>query len=206
MFRGKNILAIGAHPDDIEYSAFGTLAKHREKIGLFIFIMSGGGLGDESSGKERIKESLKALELIQPNHIYTRKSLGVFSAAYHGLVSDIEGIIEKHQINLVIAPTKNDSHQDHRLVHDIVVTALRQTNADILFYNPLSRTLNFAPRLFVDITNWFDIKIAALMMHSSQLHKPYMRGEAIQSFNANSFTALFGIKYCEAFEVGRVFC
>lgn len=202
MFRGKNVLAIGPHPDDIEYGCFGTLLQ-LSKSNLYCYVMSWGGKGDESSGVSRMEETKASLKVLYPEVILVEPTDGIDPVFYHQYVASIEKIVRDYHIDLVLAPTRHDTHQDHRLAHDIVVTALRNGEEDILFYDPHCRTLDFKPNLFVDISNQMDEKIKALTSHKTQNGKYYMEDEFIREFHARNVAPYRGA-YCEAFEVGRI--
>ena len=58
----QKVLAIGAHPDDVEFSCYGYLSKLKDKgAEIAVYIASNGCLGDPTSGPHRLKESEKAL-------------------------------------------------------------------------------------------------------------------------------------------------
>jgi len=165
--------------------------------------MTSGGEGDVTNGTVRVEESLSALRLLKPEKVYTCAEEGLSSSMYSFFVKDLEKIGKDHLINTVLVPTRNDTHQDHRLAHDIAVTAFRGIKADLLFYNPFTRSPAFSPRLFVDITEYIDQKIEALMLHQSQKDKYYMDKEFIYAFNG-SYRALSGIRFWEAYGGGRL--
>ena len=75
----KNILAIGAHPDDIEISCLGYLLKNsiEKKSKISVFIVSSGSLKDPTSGMKRIKESKEALRCIKGLNFYYRATKGI---------------------------------------------------------------------------------------------------------------------------------
>ena len=62
MFTNKNILAIGAHPDDLEAYALGTLLKYKEVSEIFCYIATCGGENDKTTISTRGMESIKALK------------------------------------------------------------------------------------------------------------------------------------------------
>ena len=206
MFTDKNILAIGAHPDDIEYAIFGTLMKARPKCRLYCYIATVGGQNDKTSSRQRMDESNKALDLLEPIKIHWTTNVGLKVTDYPYLVSLIEEIIAKYKINLVLTHTKHDTHQDHRLLSQATVTAMRRSNASLLFYDALSRDMNFNPDLFVDITEFFELKKELLTKHESQKEKFYMSEEFIEKWNSNPYPYLHAhMRYSESFEIGRMF-
>lgn len=200
MFTNKNILAIGAHPDDIEYAILGTLMK-ADNCRVYCYVASQGGWNDISSGTQRKKESNKALESILPEEIFWANRIGVDLSDYPTFVHSIESFLVVKEINLVLTHTKHDTHQDHRLLHDITMTALRNSQASVLFYNALSKDAGFSPNFFVDITDVFEKKQEALACHESQKDKYYMQKSFIKAWHLSIFTG----RYIEEYEVGRIF-
>ena len=201
MFRGKNVLAVGAHPDDIEAGCFGTLLGYPPAF-LVCYVMSWGGAGDQTSGEDRRKETVKSLKLLNPNSIVVEPITGLDPAMYHIYVKNVEDLVNDWNIDLVLAPTTYDTHQDHRMAHMVVISALRDNKAGFLFYDPHCRTVDFRPNLFVKITNQMEDKIKALTNHRTQKGKYYM----MESFIAQYHRRYIGLSegYYEAFEVGRL--
>jgi LmbE family N-acetylglucosaminyl deacetylase len=74
----------------------------------------------------------------------------------------------------------------------------------LLFYPTLS-TIQFSPKIFVDISRVFKAKKRALGLLTSQKDKSYMTEEYIEVFNRDPFSLLHGVKYVEKFDVGGVF-
>jgi len=201
MFTNKNILAIGAHPDDIEYAVMGALMKS-SNCQIYCYIATMGGENDKTAGRQRTMESEKALALVQPEDIFWAPRIGLHPSGYPEFVEIIESFIVTKKINLVLTHSKHDTHQDHRLLHNITMTALRNSQASVLFYNALSKDAGFNPNFFVDITDVFDKKLEALAFHESQKDKYYMQKPFIKAWHYR----IFSETYVEEFEVGRVYC
>ncbi len=203
MFTG-NILAVAAHPDDIEYACFGTLCRFKKDCSIFCYVATVGGLKDFTSGPTRRLESEIALNLLKPKEVYWIDEIGIDYGEYSNIVWELEKIIYLNKINCVMTPSKSDSHQDHRLISDITVSALRRSNATLLFY-PTLTTIDFNAKLFVDISKVFDKKKKALSFLISQKDKPYMSDEYLEIFNHDSFASLHGLNYVEKFDIGGAF-
>jgi LmbE family N-acetylglucosaminyl deacetylase len=202
MFRGARVLVVGAHPDDIEWGCFGTLLKLPPSL-LVCYVMSSGGLGDRTSGSVREKEASEALKMLNPKYVVVDPEVGLNPLEYHNYVSRVEGLAEAYEPHLVIAPTKHDTHQDHRLAHDIVVTAMRRYKVSLIFYDPYCHVNTFDPNLFVDISKYMDANITAVTSHKTQEGKTYMMEEFIRDYHKR-YVGLFGKSYIEAFEVDRI--
>lgn len=205
MFLGKNLLVIGAHPDDIEYGVFGTLCRVKESnFNVICYIATHGGENDSTSGSIRIKESRDALSLIPIDYFEDRNRVGLSFESYANIVQDLETTIHTYNIDTIIVPSSNDTHQDHRLICDITLSSVRRKRISILFYNTLS-SLDFKTNLYVDITPWFELKKKALKCMITQNCKSWMDDSYLQVFNSDNYTSLLGIKYVEKFEVKQFF-
>lgn len=205
MFRGSRTLIVASHPDDIEFGAFGTLLRFGgEMKKLYFYIATLGGEGDESNKfADRKNESERALKLLNPDNIFWFDRIGLKRDEYHSEVARIEGIMRLYAIDLILSIGPHDSHQDHRLMSDIVSTAVRRMPVAILYYATPSISLEFSPRMFVDITDYLRSKLAALKHHESQESKPYMTSEYLEVFHSDPYAALRGMRYVEKFEVER---
>ena len=203
-FLGK-VFAISTHPDDLEFGAFGTLYKYRKEMDLSIFICSLGGMGDKTSGMIRLQESTSALELLGPTSSVSRKEVGVPRASYEDLVSVIENLIKTTDSKTILIPSFSDTHQDHRMIHEVSISAVRRANVNLLNYPVLSTNSEFHPTLFVDISKELEKKMEALALHKSQKDKYYMSKQYLEAFHSDRVAMLQGVRYSERFEVLRAF-
>lgn len=178
--RFNNILAIGAHPDDIEYSCLGFLLNQKN-IGANVsaYIASHGSRENFSKGGIRIKESAKSFEF--NNFILYQRELGEFD--YLGIEKEIRLVLKSEKTDCILIHDPNDSHQEHRMIYDISISAARRLNLSIIRYRSVSSTGFFHSNLNIDISNFMDIKFKTLSFHESQKDKTYMSKEAIKSFH-----------------------
>ena len=170
-----NILAIGAHPDDIELGC-GASRPTPPPAGppIHPLVPSRGGR-DCHAGIDRSEESHRALrrlgvaEVIQKDFPDTR-----FPACRNDIIASIE------QACAVIGPARvytmcgEDHHQDHRTVHEASIIACRHI-PQILCYESPSTLPQFAPQVFEDISAQLELKIHALREHASQGDRHYMQ-------------------------------
>ena len=108
----KKILAIGAHPDDIEISCLGYLLKENKekKSKISVFIVSNGSLNDPTSGPVRIKESKKALKCIKDLNLNYINKKGIKISDYEKLSNKIRKIILKIKPNEILVHDPNDTN------------------------------------------------------------------------------------------------
>jgi LmbE family N-acetylglucosaminyl deacetylase len=201
----KRILAIGAHPDDIEYGCFGFLASKMKNAEIYCFIATLGSKGDPSTGPVRALESKKALSLLKPKEIFFSKNNDFNSSNYENCANELFKYINTVKPDLILTHSPHDTHQEHRLVYDLTMTASRRTKASILRYGILSNTLKFSPTFFKDISNQYALKLKALSQHKSQKNKYYMSKEYLKIFHQNQYVTLNQIELSESYEVERLF-
>jgi LmbE family N-acetylglucosaminyl deacetylase len=200
------ILAIGAHPDDIEIGCAGTLTKYaRYGHEVFLLIMTKGGMGGDP--KTRNDEQLQSAGLIGAKDViwggYEDTQL---TPKMNQLVHDTEILLKRIQPDFIFVNHGDDTHQDHRTLHKATVSATRYVR-NVLFYE-VPTTQNFLPTVFVDVKDVMEVKIHALMAHNSQVMKTNIKGLSIADVAQS--TAIFrGIQgrtqYAEAFAPLRLF-
>ena len=192
------ILAIGAHPDDIEVGCAGNLLKYA-KAGchhdIYLLVMTNGARGGEEAVRkgeqERSAAILGAKDLVWGGYDDTD-----LSPHMNRMVSDIEALIRKICPDFIFVNHGNDTHQDHRSLSKATVSATRYVK-NVLFYE-VPTTVNFSPLVFVDIKDTLNKKIDALLAHRSQVMKTNIEGLSIADV-AKSTAVFRGIQ-------GRVQC
>lgn len=164
----KRILAIGAHPDDVEIGCGGALAKHRAMGDeIRILTLSRGAVGGDTD--IRVHEASRAacilgasLELADlPD---TRISDGIAT------IEIIQPAVRLFAPTHVYTHSCHDAHQDHRGVHAASIVATRGVN-NVYAYQSPSSTVDFRPNHFVDVAGYIDKKIEALGAHESQVRR-----------------------------------
>lgn len=199
----RTVLAVGAHPDDVELGCAGTLALHTSKGDkVYLLVLTRG----EASGNADLREE----ECRQ-----SAKILGAADVFIGGIqdtkvddgretIDAIEGIVEKLRPDIVYAPSSKDTHQDHRNAGHAVLSACRRCRV-ILLYEGASTQRDFNPQVFVDITKAFQLKLTATRVFGSQVenHGGYSRAvKAIEGLaKFRGYQA--GVEVAEAFEVGK---
>ena len=175
----RRVLAIGAHPDDLELACGGTLAKFvdsgHEVQGL---VMSDGKRG--GNALERSLDAQRGATFMgltgMIHHNFTDTELHRHSQE---MVGAIEHAIVRFNPDIILTTPNHDQHQDHQAVHQATLRAARQHHS-ILCYESPSATREFNPSVFVDIDDYVDAKVQAVKMHSDQLAKPYMTPERVR--------------------------
>jgi len=201
------ILAIGAHPDDIEFGCGGTLVSYA-KAGheLYLLVMTEGHKGGGTSSLRK-REQEAAASLLKPKELFwggyqdTDLSPNLNKMVYH-----IENVVNLIKPEFTFVHYEDDTHQDHRALCKAAVSATRYVK-NVLFYEGPT-TQNFSPNVFVDIKDTLDGKISMLLAHHSQVTKTNI--EELNIVDIARSTAIFrGIQgrvhYAEGFVPLRYF-
>lgn len=196
------VLAIGAHPDDLELACGGTLAKLAE-VGYDVhaMVMSHGQVGgnpDLRPSEARAGGELLGLTDVQVLD-FPDTELSLHNV---GMVKAIEVRMDKLDPTVVLTHSEHDHHQDHHAVHFATMRAARRHPSILCFESP-STTRGFDPSLYVDIADFLDVKICAVELHGDQSGKPYMSAHRIRGIAAFRGAQAKTV-FAEGFEVVRL--
>ena len=195
----RKVLAIGAHPDDVEFSCYGYLSKLKDNgADISVYIASNGCVGDPTSGSHRLKESEHALHRLT-NTIYSRNVSGIEAQHYESISQEIREIVLNFQPDLVLVHSQHDTHQEHILLREIVITALRRISTSLISYKSVSVTADYRENIFIDVSKFIEEKIMALESHKTQSNHLYMQPDHIKSFHINWFALMRDIQFAESF-------
>ena len=209
----KNILAIGAHPDDIEFGCFGTLKKFKDEgKTITLLIMTASDVVHSQTGltirtrEQSIIEANEAARLIGAEVIILDYQDGAVPFS-RDTVHSIEKILKLKNIDTVFTHWGGDTHQDHINTLDATLAACRMVN-NVLCYEqvPLPRVCTTYPvaNFFIDITPYIDCKVEASQKHLSQVEK-YRQQDIDIIDNLKTLARFRGIQiekqYAEAFNV-----
>ncbi len=211
-----DILAFGAHPDDVELGCSGTIAKEisiGKKVG--IIDLTRGELGTRGSVEIRNSESARASEILG---ISVRENLdmrdGFFINDEAHQLKVIE-MIRKYRPEIVLCNAIQDRHIDHgkgsKLVSDACfLSGLRKIETIIndekqeawrpkVVYHYIQWE-NLIPDFVVDISGFLDIKMESILAYSSQFYKENTN-EPESPISSKNF--LDSVKY-RAQDLGRI--
>ncbi|MFT6755674.1 MAG: bacillithiol biosynthesis deacetylase BshB1 [Urechidicola sp.] len=224
-----DILAIGAHPDDVELGCGATIAKEislGKKVG--IVDLTRGELGTRGSAKIRDQESADSAKILG---VQVRENLkfsdGFFTNDMKHQLEVIK-MIRKYQPEIVLCNAVQDRHIDHgkgsKLVSDAcflsgLIKVETVYNGEIQQEWRPKRVYhyiqweNLKPDFVVDVTGFIDIKIDAVKAFSSQFYDPNSK-EPISPITSKNFIdsikyrakdlgRLIGTEYAEGFTVER---
>lgn len=224
-----DILAFGAHPDDVELGCAATLAKeiaNGKKVG--IVDLTRGELGTRGSAAIRDQEAAASARILG---VAVRENLGFadgFFANDEAHQRKVISIIRKYQPDLVLCNAIKDRHIDHakgsQLVSDAcflsglekIETSLEGSEQEkwrpTRVYHYIQWE-NITPDFVVDVTGFMSKKIDAVMAYSSQFYDPNSK-EPETPISSKNFTdsieyrardlgRLIGVEYAEGFTAER---
>ena len=194
------VLAIGAHPDDIEIFMYGLLSIYKkEGHEVYTMIATDGAKGGAIKGnklvKERANEAISGLEKL---------SLPIFLNLPDGELGEesehrkiIKENILKIMPDLIVTHSENDYHADHKSLSLITKGAVSHY-IPILYCDTLMG-INFNPNYYVDITNYHESKKEAVLRHKTQKPQRFVDlFELMNSYRAAQCNAPKG-NYAEAY-------
>ena len=224
-----DVLAFGAHPDDVELSAGATLAKlakEGKKTGIIDLTM--GELGSRGSGSLRLQEAQNAAKILQ---LSARENLkladGFFEQNKESLLAVVK-MIRKYQPEIVLANAIEDRHPDHakgaKVVSDACFLAgLRrvETSLDGQAQSPWRpkavyhyiQDHHINPDFVIDVSEFTSLKMDAIRAYASQFYDPESKepetpisGKAFFEFIESrmvQFGRSIGANYAEGFTTER---
>ncbi|MCM4159628.1 bacillithiol biosynthesis deacetylase BshB1 [Antarcticibacterium flavum] len=224
-----DILAVGAHPDDVELSCSGTLAKEVDrgkKVG--ILDLTRGEMGTRGTAETRKEEAAAAAEILG---VSMRHNLGFRDAYFlndeaHQL--EVIKILRKYRPEIVLCNAKEDRHIDHGRGANLVsescfLSGLRKVETTYegekqeawrpkLVYHYI-QWKNLEPDVVVDISGYMDKKLASVKAYKTQFYDenskepstPISSDNFLDSitYRARDLGRLIGTDHAEGFTVER---
>jgi len=198
-----NILALGAHPDDIEYGCGGTFLKFARKgENIYFMVLTKGEFGGDP--KVREKEQEEAMKLLGVKKIFWGGCVDTELPNERIIITRIDKVIEEVNPDEVYVNFIDDIHQDHRTLAECTLAATRYVKK-VFFYEDYTSN-NFEPDIFVDIGDVLKEKQRLIQVFSSQVAKAYpTKLDMVESVKATAnFRGFQGkVKYAEGFKAFR---
>src|SRR5438105_11852449 len=198
-----NILAVGAHPDDIELGCGGTLMKAaRAGHQVFLYVLTRG----EASGDpiQRTKEAMRAAKFMGARALWLDKFDDANLPLDKTLINHIEYFIHRSEADIVFTHCIDDYHHDHRSIASAIVEAGRFCRNVVSYELPV--TQHFDPQFHHDISDVLERKVELISLFSSQREKFFTDADAVTGLSKyralqNRLTGT--MKAVESFQVMR---
>lgn len=195
------IVAVGAHPDDIELGCGGSLAYLISKGAKIInvIVTNGEKSGDPENRKE---EAIRAAKIIGVDKVYFMDLKDTYTQEdARKCIDFLEKINVEYNPGMVFTHSAKDVHQDHQTAHNCSLIAFRRTPS-ILMYEIPGTFSSFSPNHFFDISDYLTIKKEALDCYQSQSSKNFMEYQTVIDI-ASYRGRQCNIQLAEAFEPVR---
>jgi bacillithiol biosynthesis deacetylase BshB1 len=230
MNKNIDILAFGAHPDDVELSASGTLLKHISQGKKVVIVdLTQGELGSRGTIETRYDEANAAAKILGlENRVNLKMEDGFFTHSQENLMKIVEQI-RRFKPEIVLANAIEDRHPDHakgsKLVSDACFLAglvkvktefegIQQIahRPKVVYHYIQDRYIK--PDFVVDITEFVDKKFESVMAYKTQFYDPNSKepqtpisGQDFLDFlrgRMSEFGRSIGVSYAEGFTVERI--
>jgi N-acetylglucosamine malate deacetylase 1 len=224
-----DILAIGVHPDDVELSCSGTIARH-VSLGHSVTILdlTRGELGTRGNAALRTQEAMAAAAILGVRERIQLTMRDGFFSSDEAHMMEIISHIRKLQPRIVLCNAVSDRHPDHARSADLVAQACFYSGLQKIkstFDNQPQQAWRPAavyhyiqdnyihPDFVVDVTPFIEIKHRAIMAFSSQFYDPSSKEPetpiSSKDFLENLYSKMsvwgraIGVRYAEGFCVRR---
>ena len=210
----KHVMAVGAHPDDIEFGCGGTLLKHKKRGDKVIYVC----MTDTQSVDKTTNKVIRSHKQLKDETQCAADALGVDEIHYLPFedlnvpfsiesVSELEKLIKKYEIDTIYTHWTGDSNQDHIATFKATRAAARYV-PNVYCYEqiPIPRLSEnlMSINYYVNIDTTFDQKIVAAECHKSQVKKYKEVGFDVTE-NLTTLAKYRGIqaccKYAEGFQI-----
>lgn len=203
-----NILAIGAHFDDVELGCGGALARHAKNgDNVYVYVATLSGFTNQyketvRSGEIALDEARNAARVLGAKELICGQFKTLEVEFVDALNVDILKIIDAKKIDMVYMHWTGDIHHDHQAVAKASLHCCRHIPRILMYRsNWYHSTVDFRGNFYIDITNYWDIKEKAIRAHVSEMDRTgeqwisFFRNEAVNAGQR------IGVKHAEVFEV-----
>ncbi len=207
MTQYPNVLVLAPHTDDGELGCGGFIARLLEE-GSNVYYAAFSTAQEsvpEGFDKDILKTEVRAATKvlgIAPEHLMVYNfQVRKLNYVRQEILEELITLRKKVKFDLVLMPSLNDLHQDHKTIAEEGLRAFKQTN--ILCYELIWNNLSFNTQCFVKLEQrHIQQKSKALQEYKSQAKRDYMSEEFIFSL-ARTRGVQIGCSFAEAFEVVR---
>jgi LmbE family N-acetylglucosaminyl deacetylase len=203
-----NVLAIGAHFDDVELGCGGVLAKRaRQGDRVYVYIATVSGFANQyqktvRSSKTAREEAERAMKILGVRQMIC----GGFKTLEVEFVDELNvellRIVEEKRIDLVFSHWPGDIHHDHKAVGKASIHSCRHVPRQLLYRsNWYHSTDDFRGNFYADITDTWELKQRAIEAHRSELQRTGRKWISFFRNEAENAGQRIGVRYAEVFEV-----
>lgn len=203
-YYGQTVLAIGAHPDDLELAVGGTLARmSRDGARVVMAVVSIPADYDRRKAEAQRAADILGCEL---RFLHEGGCRRIDDMKPYQLVGMLDAVVRELEPAAVLTHGANEFHRDHVAVHNACLSTQRLKNFDFFHFNPtMTRAVPvaFHPRAYVDVSDTIELKMQAIEAHASQFGARGLDTELFRDV-ARLNGRMAGVKYAEGLDVGRM--
>ena len=203
-----NILAIGAHFDDVELGCGGTLAKHASKgDDVYVYVATVSGFANYNhetirSNEIALKEAHAAMKVLGVQELICGKFQTLEIEFVDSLNMKLLRIVEEKNIDVVYSHWTGDIHHDHQAVAKASLHSCRHVPRLLMYRsNWYHSILEFRGNFYVNITETWETKENAILAHESEVERTGRKWAGFFKNEAENAGQRIGVKYAEVFEI-----
>ena len=203
-----NVLAIGAHFDDVELGCGGALARHvLDGDRVFVFVATVSGYSSHGgrrvrSNRAALREGKAAMKVLGVHELICGPFTTLNVEFVDALNRDIVRLAETHAIDLVYTHWVGDVHHDHQAVARATLHSCRHVPRLLMYRsNWYHSAQDFHGTFYVDITDTWDVKERAILAHESEVTRTGRRWISFFRNEAENAGQRIGVETAEVFEV-----
>lgn len=203
-----NVLAIGAHFDDVEIGCGGTIAKHvSRKDNVIVYVATKSGYKNPEGVIIRNNDTAYLEGKMAIENILNAKlicgSFETLELEYKDkLFCELLNIIEKNKIDLIYTHWISDIHHDHNILAKAVLHVSRHVPRILMYKsNWYDSTVPFNGVFYVDISDFYEKKEQAILCHKSEISRTDSKWIRFFKNEAENAGQKIGVEYAEVYEV-----
>jgi len=203
-----NILAIGAHFDDVELGCGGALARHADQgDNVYVYVATVSGFSNHQKKIVRnneiaLAEAKQAMDIIGVKEMFCGEFSTLAVEFTDDLNIEILKIVEEKEIDIVYAHWIGDIHHDHQAVAKASLHSCRHVPRMLMYRsNWYHSTLEFRGNFYIDISNYWEIKEKAIRAHESEMERTGNSWIEFFYNEAKNAGQRIGVEYAEVFEL-----
>ncbi|MCM2304226.1 MAG: PIG-L family deacetylase [Elusimicrobia bacterium] len=203
-YAGSTVIAVGAHPDDLELGCGGTLARLSRAGARVVMVV----VSIPSSLRSRRLEATRAAEILgcEVRFLTPNRCSRVEDLKTHQLVGMIDAQVKELEPAAMFTHCLANLHLDHKLAYEACMASQRLRYFDIFCYSPTSChavNIAFYPHAYIDISETIEEKMKAIRVHSSQFDSRGLNTERYREADSR-MGQIIGADYAEGVEIVRM--
>lgn len=203
-----NVLAIGAHFDDVELGCGGVLAKHASRgDDVYVYVATVSGFSDHNNQAVRsnalaLREGQAAMSVLGVKELICGQ-FGTLAVEFvDALNVEIIRIVREKKIDLVYTHWTGDIHHDHQAVAKASLHSCRHVPRLLMYRsNWYHSTQEFHGNFYVEITDTWGAKEKAILAHVSEVERTGKKWLSFFRNEAENAGQKIGVPMAEVFEV-----